>query len=65
MGGSYTQDQVSKRDAMTKALNKDIDWVSIRRREFLDAAYALAEVSSGEYMKEVFDCITGEMKSGR
>lgn len=61
----YSFNSRMKTNAMTKALNTEIDWVSIRRRELAQAAHALKEVSSTMYANEVMISIMGELESGR
>jgi hypothetical protein len=60
-----SMDQHYKINAMTKQLNEEIDWVSIRRRELADAAYALKKVSSAAYTNEVMISIMGEFEAER
>lgn len=61
----YSFDARMKTNAMTKQLNEDIDWVSIRRRELAEAAYALKEVTSALYVNEVMISIMGEFEAGK
>lgn len=54
-----------KINATTKELNEEIDWVSIRRRELINAAYELKNVAGPKYTSEVMISIMGEFEAGR